>query len=105
MSQHTQASPTRPYQRAAQRCRAGLKLLSLLARTAQRLNKPLLLVHGDSHDYYFDQPLRDAKGVVVPQLTRLEVPGSPRTEWVKVRAGAGKDAKTFWQATPFRAPD
>lgn len=78
---------------------------ALLARTAQRLNKPLLLVHGDSHDYYFDQPLRDAKGVVVPQLTRLEVPGSPRTEWVKVRAGAGKDANNFWQATPFRAPD
>ena len=31
MPQHTQSSPTRPYQRAAQRCRAGLKLLSLLA--------------------------------------------------------------------------
>jgi hypothetical protein len=39
---------------------------------------PILAIHGDSHRYILDQPLRDpATGQPIQRLTRMEVPGSP----------------------------
>jgi hypothetical protein len=38
---------------------------------------PVLAVHGDTHHYRFDQPLRDTHGDPVRRFWRLEVPGSP----------------------------
>jgi hypothetical protein len=52
--------------------------LSTLQNEAARFGRPVLVVHGDSHKYIVDHPLRAANA------TRLEVPGSPRVGWVKV---------------------
>jgi hypothetical protein len=52
--------------------------LTTLEDEAERFQRPVLVVHGDGHKYRFDHPLRP------PNLTRLEVPGSPRVGWVKV---------------------
>lgn len=39
---------------------------------------PVLAIHGDTHRYQFDRPLRDpGTGAPEPRFTRLEVPGSP----------------------------
>jgi hypothetical protein len=38
---------------------------------------PVLLVHGDTHRFRFDRPLRDADGAPIARVQRLEVPGSP----------------------------
>jgi hypothetical protein len=55
-----------------------------LVRLARDFGKPVLLIHGDTHSYQFNQPLRDADGRVVPNVWRLEVPGSPFVNWVRV---------------------
>ena len=49
----------------------GQTLLPLAAASAI----PVLLVHGDTHEYRFDQPFTH-QGQPVKQLTRLEVPGA-----------------------------
>jgi hypothetical protein len=42
-----------------------------------RFAKPILLVHGDTHRFKLDQPLKDASGAVLRNFTRVEVWGSP----------------------------
>ena len=41
--------------------------------------KPVLIIHGDDHEYTVDHPIPRLKN-----LTRLEVPGSPLVGWVRV---------------------
>ncbi|MDX2269807.1 MAG: hypothetical protein NW208_17025 [Bryobacter sp.] len=49
------------------------------------LNKPVLLIHGDSHEFHFDKPLLGLKsGLPLDNLTRLEVPGAGDVHWIKV---------------------
>jgi hypothetical protein len=62
---------------------------------ARDFNAPFLLVHGDTHNYQFNQPLRDDQGSIVRTAWRLEVPGSPTVGWVKVTV----DTR---EANPFR---
>jgi hypothetical protein len=50
-----------------------------LAEEVGRFPRPVLVVHGDQHEYRVDHPLPAA-----PNLTRLEVPGSPDVGWVRV---------------------
>lgn len=59
-------------------------LLALIERTARTLNKPVLLVHGDTHSYRVDAPFTEPTGVPLPNLTRVETYGSPIVGWVKV---------------------
>ena len=59
-------------------------LLALIDRTARGLGKPVLLVHGDTHNYRVDTPFTDALGVPFTNLTRVETYGSPIIGWVKV---------------------
>lgn len=47
------------------------------------LNKPVLLIHGDFHKYYFDQPFLDAAGNVIGNWWRLETTGQV-TDWDEV---------------------
>jgi len=54
-----------------------------LRRHALRLNKPLFLVHGDTHRYRQDQPLKDAQGMTIPNFVRIEVDGSPWVSWLR----------------------
>ena len=46
---------------------------------AKQFGKPVLLAHGDGHVYIVDHPL-----IGVPNVTRLQVPGSPQVGWVRV---------------------
>ncbi len=54
-----------------------------LEAAARSLAVPVLLVHGDTHQYRIDA-VGDAAGRPIPRLTRLETFGSPVTGWVKV---------------------
>jgi hypothetical protein len=52
------------------------KTLTTLAAESAAFAKPVLLVHGDSHVLVIDQPLVDAKGALLENVTRLEVMGA-----------------------------
>src|SRR5258708_3139092 len=64
-------------------------LVAQLQAAAQRLGKPVLFVHGDTHTYMFDAPFKNASGDVTPNLQRLETYGSPAVGWVKVSVDPG----------------
>ncbi|RPI62841.1 MAG: hypothetical protein EHM50_03235 [Lysobacterales bacterium] len=56
-----------------------------LVSLAKEFGKPVLLVHGDEHQYIVDRPFSDpVTGVPVPNLQRLETFGSPNIGWVDV---------------------
>ena len=56
-----------------------------LIELAQRFVKPVLLVHGDEHQYIVDRPFRDPRtGAPVANLERLMTFGSPAIGWVDV---------------------
>ena len=62
-------------------------VLSKLRERAETFQRPVLLLHGDDHEFFMDQPwYRDSS----PQprlgnVTRVQGYGSPRVHWVKVR--------------------
>lgn len=60
------------------------RFLAALAEEAKAYGKPVLLLHGDSHRFVHDQPLVDAAGQKVANVTRLETFGSPDVGWVQV---------------------
>ena len=53
--------------------------MTALEEETARYGKPVLVVHGDHHEYLVDHPVPR-----LPNLTRLEVPGSPDVGWVHV---------------------
>lgn len=57
--------------------------LSALAEEAARFEGQVLIVHGDGHEYVVDHPLPLAN------VTRMQVPGSPRVGWVSVNVTPG----------------
>jgi hypothetical protein len=60
-------------------------LLDALEDEAVAFEKPILLIHGDSHDFTTDRPLKArATGRTIENVMRLEVPGSPLVGWVRV---------------------
>lgn len=62
--------------------------LAAFARHAQAFGRPILLIHGDSHRYRIDRPLRadpiGHAGPILRNFTRMEVFGSPETRGVIV---------------------
>lgn len=53
--------------------------------------KPVLLIHGDSHEFHFDKPLLGTRsGLPIDNLMRLEVPGSADVHWVRVSVDPAK---------------
>lgn len=65
--------------------RAFQRLRDTLAAEAQRYTGEVLVVHGDTHWHRYDQPLVDPRsGKKIPNVTRLEVFGSPFVNWVQV---------------------
>jgi hypothetical protein len=62
--------------------------IGALEAEAGRFARPVLLVHGDGHDYFIDHPLAQSN------VTRMQVPGSPLVGWVRVVVLPGA-------ATPF----
>jgi hypothetical protein len=60
-------------------------LLDVFEDEAAAFDKPVLLVHGDSHHFITDHPLKTrATNQTIGKVTRLEVPGSPLVGWVRV---------------------
>lgn len=57
--------------------------LTVLREEAERFRRPVLIAHGDHHNYTVDRPLG------LENLTRLEVPGSPQVGWVRVTVTNG----------------
>ena len=55
-------------------------LRAALEETALRLDKPVVLAHGDTHRFRHDHPAARA-----PSLSRIEVDGWPWLGWLKVR--------------------
>ena len=63
------------------------EFVDLLTSETASFDGQVLLVHGDTHRYRVDQPLRDPVTLEpLPNFTRAEVFGSPDVNWVRVRA-------------------
>ena len=62
------------------------ELLAALAKETLAFDGEVLLVHGDTHRYRVDSPLRHpATGAALANFTRVEVFGSPGMNWVRIR--------------------
>ncbi|HWC11108.1 MAG TPA: hypothetical protein VG455_07790 [Acidimicrobiales bacterium] len=57
--------------------------LAALRDETVRFRRPVALVHGDTHTYRLDRPMRDAEGRPVPNFVRCETFGYPDLGWVK----------------------
>jgi hypothetical protein len=64
-------------------------LLAAIRTGATNLDKPVLLIHGDTHDFKFDQPVKDSSGRTITTIYRLEGIGSPDIGWVEVTVATG----------------
>ena len=67
-------------------------LVAHIGAVAQRLRRPVLFVHGDSHRYTFDAPFKDASGHPIANAIRLETYGSPFVGWARVVVDPGDPA-------------
>jgi len=62
------------------------ELLAAMAKETLGFDGEVLLVHGDTHRFRVDSPLRDPEsGAAVANFTRAEVFGSPGMNWVRIR--------------------
>lgn len=66
-------------------------VLAKLRERAAGFGRPVLLMHGDDHEFFIDQPwYRDsAPEPRLGNVTRVQGYGSPRIHWVKVRVLPG----------------
>jgi len=59
--------------------------LETLERAVEQFPGPVLLLHGDKHEFIVDQPtVRRTTGRVLENFTRLEVMDAPDVWWVEV---------------------
>lgn len=80
----TQANPDfEEWRRAAGRSDSYAPLREALRLVALRLAKPVTFVHGDTHYYQQNQPLKNTDGSVLANFTRVEVYGSPFVRWLR----------------------
>lgn len=78
--------------------------LAALEREVRAFGKPVVLVHGDTHRFRIDKPLRDSKtGETISNLTRVETFGSPDLGWVKGTVDVNDPA--VFRFEPVRAPE
>ncbi len=61
----------------------------------------VVLVHGDTHYFRIDRPLRDRDGAPLPNFTRVETYGSPTMGWVKGVADAADPGVFRFEARPY----
>jgi Calcineurin-like phosphoesterase len=75
-------------------------LLSALIAEASQFKGQVLLVHGDTHRYRFDQPLIDLRTKrPLRNVSRLEVFGFPFVNWVRVRVSQ-RDGNVAFSVSP-----
>lgn len=67
--------------------RSGFKgFIEQLREISTEFSQPILLLHGDHHEFKVDQPLRDSAGRSIRHLTRVQSFGAPRSQsWVQIR--------------------
>ena len=59
-------------------------------------NKPILVIHGDSHTFRVDKPMVSSRNsTVIENIYRLEVPGSSDSHWVRVSINPAKPVSLF----------
>lgn len=64
--------------------------IDVLRQAADAFPRPILLLHGDSHRFRVDRPLRDATGRPYGHVTRIESFGWPFTsQWVRIEHAPG----------------
>ncbi|MCE2679621.1 MAG: metallophosphoesterase [Burkholderiales bacterium] len=69
-----------------------LEFRDLLANGLKDLNKPALLLHGDTHSHRMDQALKDAEGKPLNKVKRLETFGYPFTRnWVEIKVNTERE--------------
>lgn len=61
----------------------------------------VVLVHGDTHYFRIDRPLRNRRGETIPNFTRVETYGSPTLGWVKGSADAADPRVFRFEARPY----
>lgn len=76
---------------------AYASFLEALRSEVRAFGRPVLLVHGDTHRHRVDRPWAETN------LLRLEVPGSPRVAWVRVRVQP-EATEPFALDAPVMAP-
>ncbi|MCZ7564569.1 MAG: hypothetical protein M5U08_12970 [Burkholderiales bacterium] len=80
-----------------------LALRNVLRAHAGWFKRPMLIAHGDSHAFVLDRPLVDPqRGVRFDNVTRVQVPGSPIVEWVRVDVDPADPA--LFRVQPPAAP-
>jgi hypothetical protein len=78
------------------------KFLDTLSAETMAYDGQVVLVHGDTHYFKIDKPLKDAFHLL-PNLTRVQTFGSPNIHWIKVTIDpTSRDVFTFH---PMIVPD
>ena len=62
-----------------------------------RFERPVVCIHGDSHYFRVDKPLRDERRWNTPHFTRMEVFGSPNVAGVSVRVDPNTPQVFFFE--------
>lgn len=76
------------------------ELLATLAKETLGFDGEVLLVHGDTHRFRVDSPLRHpATGAAIMNFTRVEVFGSLGMNWVRIRV-VDSAARIGFEVTP-----
>jgi hypothetical protein len=97
------ANPQFPSSGAVPRRNPYRSFLSALEREVRAFGKPVAMVHGDTHRFRIDKPLRDSKtGQPLENFTRVETFGSPDLGWVKGTVDVNDPA--VFRFEPVRAP-
>ena len=98
-----QANPQFPSSGAVPKRSPYRAFLAALEREVRVFGKPVVLVHGDTHRFRIDKPMRDSKtGETLDNLTRVETFGSPDLGWVKGTVDVNDPA--VFRFEPVRVP-
>ena len=85
-----------PFSESLRPRRGFTAFLDSVAAETANFDGPVLLINGDTHHHRIDHPLRDsARKAPLRNFTRVEVFGSPRVDWVRVRAVEAGGRVTF----------
>jgi hypothetical protein len=72
------------------------QFLGVFDDEAQKLGKPVLFAHGDTHHYRVDKPyISPLSKQPVANVMRVETFGSPFTDWVRITVDANNPAGLF----------
>ncbi len=72
------------------------EFLGVFEREAQRLEKPVLFAHGDTHEFRVDRPyLSPLDKRPVANITRVETYGSPFMNWVRITIDPSRADQLF----------